>query len=405
MTMKKTILPILFGVPICFGSVSAQTNKAFAITSETKGTIQWNAVKELDLSTGNVIRSIFSPSELKNVAFNFFNEKGIVLTDISSLNIPTQNGVAATAYDAKHNRLYFSQMWGNDLRYFDLNNNELSVVINQDKNYSTGVRNDESNIITRMTFASNGNGYAITNDGNQLIQFTTDDKPSITNLGALIDSKKNNGISIHNQCTSWGGDVVADVYGNLYLFTAKNNVFKININTKVAEFIGSVKNIPTNFTINGAAVDTNGDVFVSSAISTENYYIINLSTLQAKPVNKTESSVFNASDLANSNLAYQNTLSKPVLEQEIYNNNISVFPNPAVNKNFTLQFNKIPNGNYNIELNDANGKTVVTKKVFINGGLQNEIFILPKGISAGLFLIKVSDTKGKNYFSEKIIVQ
>jgi hypothetical protein len=369
-----------------------------------KGTIQWNAVKELDLSTGNVVRSIYSPSELKNVVFNFFNEKGIVSTDVSSLSIPTQNGVAATAFDAKNNRLYFSQMWGNDLRYFDLNSNELSVVINQDKNYSTGVRNDESNVITRMTFASNGNGYAITNDGNQLIQFTTDSKPSVTNLGALIDSKKNNGISIHNQCTSWGGDVVADVYGNLYLFTAKNNVFKININTKVAEFIGSVKNIPTNFTINGAAVDTNGDIFVSSAISTENYYTINLSTLQAKPVNKTEAAVFNASDLANSNLAYQNTLAKPLLEQQNSNNNISVFPNPAVNNNFTLQFNTIPKGIYIIQLNDANGKTVVTNKVIING-LQNEIINLPKGISAGLFLLKVSDTKGKNYFSEKIIVQ
>jgi hypothetical protein len=404
MIMKKTILPILFCAPIGFGSVFAQTNKAFAITSEMKGTIQWNAVKELDLSTGNVVRSIYSPSELKNVVFNFFNEKGIVSTDVSSLSIPTQNGVAATAFDAKNNRLYFSQMWGNDLRYFDLNSNELSVVINQDKNYSTGVRNDESNVITRMTFASNGNGYAITNDGNQLIQFTTDSKPSVTNLGALIDSKKNNGISIHNQCTSWGGDVVADVYGNLYLFTAKNNVFKININTKVAEFIGSVKNIPTNFTINGTAVDTNGDIFVSSAISTENYYTINLSTLQAKPVNKTEASVFNASDLANSNLAYQNTLAKPALEQQNSNNNISVFPNPAVNNNFTLQFNTIPKGIYIIQLNDANGKTVVTNKVIING-LQNEIINLPKGISAGLFLLKVSDTKGKNYFSEKIIVQ
>jgi hypothetical protein len=404
MIMKKTILPILFCAPICFGSVFAQTNKAFAITSEMKGTIQWNAVKELDLSTGNVVRSIYSPSELKNVVFNFFNEKGIVSTDVSSLSIPTQNGVAATAFDAKNNRLYFSQMWGNDLRYFDLNSNELSVVINQDKNYSTGVRNDESNVITRMTFASNGNGYAITNDGNQLIQFTTDSKPSVTNLGALIDSKKNNGISIHNQCTSWGGDVVADVYGNLYLFTAKNNVFKININTKVAEFIGSVKNIPTNFTINGTAVDTNGDIFVSSAISTENYYTINLSTLQAKPVNKTEASVFNASDLANSNLAYQNTLAKPALEQQNSNNNISVFPNPVVNNNFTLQFNTIPKGIYIIQLNDANGKTVVTNKVIING-LQNEIINLPKGISAGLFLLKVSDTKGKNYFSEKIIVQ
>ncbi|CAF0783530.1 unnamed protein product [Rotaria sordida] len=38
-----------------------------------------------------------------------------------------------------------------------------------------------------MTFAADGNGYALTNDGNQLIRFTTGDNPVVTNLGALVD--------------------------------------------------------------------------------------------------------------------------------------------------------------------------------------------------------------------------
>ena len=59
---------------------------------------------------------------------------------------------------------------------------------------------------------------------------------------------------------------------------------------------------------------------------------------------------------------------------------------------------------YNIELNDANGKIILSRKVIING-LQSETISLPKGVSGGLFLVKISDTKGKNYFSEKIIVQ
>jgi hypothetical protein len=255
-----------------------------------------------------------------------------------------------------------------------------------------------------MTFAADGNGYALTNDGNQLIQFTTGNKPVITKLGALIDSKKNNGISVHSQSTSWGGDLIADVYGNLYLFTYRNQVFKINIATRIAEHIGTVKNLPANFTTNGAAVDMNGDVFVSSAIQTENYYKVNLSTLDAKPIDKTDATVYNASDLANANLAYQNKKANPVLEDVKLNNSISVYPNPVVNKTFAVQFDKLSAGNYSVELSDANGKRVITKTVVING-LQNEKINLPKGAASGLYFIKVTNNNGKSVYYDKVVVQ
>ena len=401
--MKKITLPIVLLSTLFINQATAQSNKAFAITAETKGTYNWTAIKEIDLATGDVVRSLFSPSNPKKIDYLFSNTDNKVDVNMRQLNSPTQNGVAATAYDSKHNRLYFSQMWGNDLRYLDLNGDAATVVINEDKSYSTGVRNDESNVITRMTFGADGNGYALTNDGNQLIQFTTSDKAVITNLGALIDSKKNNGISVHNQCTSWGGDIIADVYGNLYLFTYRNNVFKINVATRIAEHIGVVKNIPANFTTNGAAVDANGDVFVSSATNIENYFSVNLSTLDAKAIAKNEPTVYNASDLANANLAYQNTKAKPVFADVVANNDISVYPNPAVNKTFAVQFNKLPIGNYTLELNDANGKRIITKNIVING-LQNEKINLPKGASSGLYLLKIINTVGKAVYNDKVVV-
>ena len=401
--MKKITLPIVLLSTLFINQSTAQSNKAFAITAETKGTYNWTAIKEIDLATGDVVRSLFSPSNPKKIDYLFSNTDNKVDVNMRQLNSPTQNGVAATAYDSKHNRLYFSQMWGNDLRYLDLNGDAATVVINEDKSYSTGVRNDESNVITRMTFGADGNGYALTNDGNQLIQFTTSDKAVITNLGALIDSKKNNGISVHNQCTSWGGDMIADVYGNLYLFTYRNNVFKINVATRIAEHIGVVKNIPANFTTNGAAVDANGDVFVSSATNIENYFSVNLSTLDAKAIAKNEPTVYNASDLANANLAYQNTKAKPVFADVVANNDISVYPNPAVNKTFAVQFNKLPIGNYTLELNDANGKRIITKNIVING-LQNEKINLPKGASSGLYLLKIINTVGKAVYNDKVVV-
>ncbi|MEI9956836.1 MAG: hypothetical protein WDM90_11155 [Ferruginibacter sp.] len=42
---------------------------------------------------------------------------------------------------------------------------------------------DEANHITRMDIAADGNGYAITNDGNHLIRFTTGKKNSGNRFG------------------------------------------------------------------------------------------------------------------------------------------------------------------------------------------------------------------------------
>lgn len=401
--MKKTFLPILITASLLANqSANAQANRAFAITGENKGNYVWTAIREIDLQTGAVVKTLFSNADASKVSYSILNADARTSAYVQN-NTPTANGVAAAAYDAKNNRLYFCPMWGNDLRYFDLNSNEIKVVVNQDAKYSTGVRTDESNVITRMTFAADGKGYALTNDGKQLIQFTTDNTPIITNLGSLIDSKKNE-VSVHAQCTSWGGDLIADVYGNLYLFTYRNHIFKINIATRMAEYIGAVKGLPTNFTTNGAAVDENGEIFVTSAVLTDNYYRVNLSTLDAKPVDKSDAVVYNASDLANANLAYKNTKVNPVLTDVASNNNVTVFPNPVVNKTVAVQFNQLPAGSYLVEISDANGKKISTKTVLISG-LQNEKISLPKATSQGLYVIKVTNNAGKNVYNEKIVVQ
>lgn len=401
--MKKTILPLLLLAALFSSNTQAQSNRAFAITGESKGTYNWTAIREIDLSNGAVVKTLYSVTDAKKFSYSYVGTENRNAFPVDA-SLPTANGAAAAAYDAKNNRLYYSPMWSNDLRYFDLNSNDIAVVINADLNYSTGQRVDESNVITRMTFGADGNGYALTNDGNQLIQFTTDSRPTVNKLGALIDSKKNNGISIHNQCSSWGGDLVADVYGNLYLFTYRNHVFKINVASRIAEHIGTIKNLPTNFTTNGAAVDVDGDIFISSAIQTDNYYRVNLSTLEAKPVDKSDATIYNASDLANSNLAYRNTKATPLLAEIKLNNSISIFPNPTVTKTFAIQFEKLPVGNYSIELNDANGKRVITKNIYISG-LQNEKINLPKSASSGLYFIKVSNSNGKSVYYDKVVVQ
>lgn len=399
--MKKTILPLLMAA--FFTQANAQQNKAYAITGEIKGSYSWTAVREIDLSNGAIVKTLYAPQQNKNINYAFINSDARAIATQQN-NWATANGVAAAAYDAKNNRLYFTPMWGTDLRYFDLNSSEVAVVVNNDTKFSTGARVDESNILTRMVIAADGNGYALTNDGKQLIQFTTDKVPVITNLGTLVDGKNNHNISVHTQCTSWGGDMIADVYGNLYLITYRNHIFKINPATKVADYIGAIKNLPANFTTNGAAVDNEGNIVVSSSTQTENYYSVNISTLQATPLVKADATVYNASDLASANLLYQNSRTNLTVNTIQQNHVISVYPNPAVNKNFAVRFDKLPKGNYTIELSDVNGRRVMNR-VFSLNGTQNENISLSKGTASGAYLIRVLNSNGEVMFTDKVMVQ
>lgn len=411
--MNNKLLPTLAFSSLLFSTaaVAQSDNRAFAITGQAKGSHNWNVVREIDLSTGEVVKTFYDPSLQTNVEIlNTESTKILQPTDRRFRNnnlLPMGQGVAAAAFDAKHNRLYFTTMRGTDLRYFDLNSSTSKVVFNQSQALFGGNRLDEANVITRMAFASDGYGYAITNDGKNLIRFTTDQKTAITNLGELIDGKKNGTISVHNQCSSWGGDMVGDAYGNLYMITMRNHMFKINPQTRVADYIGAVKGLPEGFTSNGMVVNSDGELVISSAAVSDTYYKINISTLQSTVIKNSGDKVYNSSDLANSNLLYQKsrlTANKTVLEV-LGNQNVSIYPNPVAHKFFNVQFDKVTAGRYNLVLTDAAGKSMMTRTLNINAKGQMERVSLPKTAASGMYLIKLTGADRQVVYSNKIIVE
>lgn len=403
--MKQRLLPSLAIATLLIASHSiAQKNTAFAVTAETKGSFSWNVIRQIDLSTGEVIRTVYDPSIKKSINYKLVSgqEKGNSL-----LSSATGSGVAAAAYDALHNRLYFTGMRSSTLMYFDFNSNDLNVVVDDNPVFNTGDKNDEANIITRMALSSDGIGYAITNDGKSLIRFTTDQKPSVTNLGELIDGKKNGTISIHAQCSSWGGDMVGDAYGNMYIVTYRNHMYKLNPKTRIADYLGQIKGLPDEFTSNGLVVNDDGEMIVSSATQSDNYYKVNISTLEASAINKKEDKVFNSSDLANSNLLYQKNgdADKFVWSEVKGNEALSFYPNPAPNKAFTVQFDKVPAGRYNLALTDASGRNVITKALNISLPGQTEKVSLPRSSAGGMYLMKLTGSNRNVFYSGKVAVQ
>lgn len=270
------------------------------------------------------------------------------------------------------------------------------------------MHNDEGKIVTRMTITPDGNGYAVTNDAKTFIHFTTGKRIKITQLGSLVDDPEN-GSSIQNRCSGWGGDMVADDIGNLYIFTARNTVYKVNILTKVATHLKSISGLPSGFTVNGAVVNDNNQVLVSSAAYDKAWYVVDPKNWAATEY-KSANGIYRSSDLANSNYlssgirnpkAELTAVRKPGILPE----KIMIYPNPVTNDQFIIQFGKIPAGNYNIELTDVMGRIVMRQSLDISYEDQAETISLKKASAKGVYLVKVIDRDSKSIFTQKLVVQ
>lgn len=341
---------------------------------------------------------------------------------------PFSTNSAACAYDKKHERLYYTPMGINELRYIDLNAKTPKIYYFENEPFGAlKSPRDIPNQITRMVIAADGDGYALTNDGNHLIKFTTGKKTVITDLGALTDDGANGSYSVHSQ-SGYGGDMIADNQDNLYLITANRAVYKISITTKLATYMGSIKGLPKGYTTNGAAVESGSMVIVNSSNSTLGYYRFDLTSMQAEKLSNLNT-VFNSSDLANGNLAFDKKKKdrkqpdilpppaevKPetpvVVEKQkqsgsLQLNEIAVFPNPArIGGSVKLSFVDQPEGSYQIQFMDVAGKIVSQQEINIGNKLQVETFRIPAAITSGNYLVKVTNLSNKASTVSKVFVE
>jgi Secretion system C-terminal sorting domain len=430
--MKLKFLLLLFFTPLFFTGFSQQSSVAYAITGQSNGNFNWTDIRVIDMASGNVKATLFENGKTK---FSFIDaetgrpvdqltitgnpvtvQQNNVAVSSNSISVanpsPTYSMSAATAYDKRHDKLFFATMRTGQLIWLDLKNSggTPSFYTVQKPLVNNVDYNDESFNITRMTIGADGNGYALTNDANHLIRFTTSNKTIITDMGALIDAPGNNGISVHNRCSSWGGDIVADAFGTLYLFTAGRNVFLIDPETMVATYKGTISNLSGTYTVNGTAVIDDYNVIVSSANTFEGFYKVDVNSLSAIKIN-TPGKIYNASDLASSNLLHQtekqNSVGSPVLKniEVIGNRFISIYPNPVEDGQIKITFDGNPSGKYKIALTDLQGRLIETKDVYIEGPGQVEKFQLHRKQAAGMYMIKITDAASKAIFSDKLVIE
>ncbi len=394
-----------------FSIAHAQADRfAYAITDLTGEGSSWNVLRKLDLQTGAYSDVLFDGTNEKTVRYNAVSRKEEVQKEDAQygtmLLAPFSTGVAAAAYDRQHNRLYFSPMFIDQLRYIDLKTMQL-FSIDQPFTGAGTMHNDEAKVVTRMVIAPDGTGYAITNDGKSFVQFTTGKKPTITQQGSLVNDPANDGISIYEKETSFGGDMISDNDGNLYILSARNHVFKVNTTTRVATHQGAIQGLPEDFTVNGAVVAADGSLLVSSAVDGSSYFSINPVNWQAAPY-KLATAVYRSSDLANGNYLSV-TAPKPAIEtltqKAVVSNAVQIYPNPVTANHFTVQFSKLPAGDYTVDVTDVSGKSLVQKRVVLTSVQQTQNITLPAASAKGVYLVKVTDRSKKAVFEQKVVVQ
>lgn len=412
----RRVLPSAFfsaAMVISFFAAEAQNDRfAYAITDITKDGAGWNALRRIDLQTGAYSEILLNGTDPSLAAYDATSKKQLQLQPDAKwgnlLQTPFSTGVAAAAYDKRHNRLYYTPMFVDQLRYIDLRNMKVYHVSEGAFSGMGNMHNDEAKIITRMVIMPDGNGYAINNDGTSLVRFSTGKKPKIEQLGTLVDDPANNGISIHNRCSSFGGDMICDDAGNLYILTARNHVFKVNVENKMATHLGSVKNLPANFTINGAVVDGDGNLLVSSAVDGKSYFVVNPTDWSAS-VYEDATNIYKSSDLANSNYLATSRNPREITTisraEEKFSNHIAVYPNPVLNNRVSIQFNKIPYGDYTIELTDVVGRNVMQRKIAVNNDKEIQSFSLQESNSKGVYMVKVLDANRQSVFTQKVLVK
>jgi len=403
-----------------FGAFAQDANTTYAITGDGNGDFMWMNIRKVDISSGKIVQDVYQRAKTHFLMMDATTKQPVEQTVDHKGQVyntpvyPTATMVAAAAYDKNHDKLFFTPMRIGELRWLDLgakgDAQKFYTVRTAPLNSNESLQ-DEANHFTRMVIAADGNGYAVTNDANRLVRFTTGKKVTVTDLGNLIDDESNKGVSIHNKCSSWGGDMIADAYNKLYIISANHYVFVVDLDTRVAKHIGTISGLPANYTTNGAAVDKEGAIVVASANTFAGYYKFKLNDLAAVKIEGSDM-VYNASDLANGNLLLQKEADaaksfaadfKPVVP--VITPDAHIYPNPVTANEFRVFFDGQQAGKYNVTVTDLSGKAIMNTVVNVTAKSQVETVQLNSKMAKGMYMVKVTDASNKFIFTERIVVQ
>lgn len=404
--MQKRILLLLCSM-LTVSFVMAQRSSMIYVLTSPKGQANWVNIELMNAQKGETVNRVYTaPAEIVNA--EDYQGAASKRAAIDGYKFPTATTVAAAAFVANSKQLFFVPLRVGELRWADVSNPAAPVFISISSPLLSKLNMDDAaNHITRMTVGADKHIYALTNDGNHLFRITTGAQPQITDLGNLVDAENNGALTVHSQCSGWGGDMVAGTDGDLYLFSQRFNVYRIDVSTRVATHLGTIKGLPENYTINGVAADQDGNILVGCSYGNQSMYYVDIEKLTATVAFK-GLMLQNASDLASGNLA-----KRPARNNGEYLNGsftvahqkISMYPNPVTDHRFQLSFEEVSTGVHTIQVLELSGKVLFNRVVNISGPGQFETVELSPTLARGLYMVKVVNSESKTVYTNKVMVQ
>lgn len=371
-------------------SIFAQQD-VYALTGKNTQAIQFSDFRAIDVNHGISGQIIFSSESAPNVFSQVQNRN---VTEIqNTFNNSQAVSMASLAYDQLNGKLIYIPMFSGNIYVLDQKSKNITLVESQ---VIKTTACDLASHITRMTTGADGNIYAMSNSGSQLIQISKKDGKYISvDLGLVKDDSGNGENSLKVVTKGFGGDMVADQANNLYVFSASGNVFKLSLRSMTAKFIGKISGLPENYSVNGAAVNASGNVVVASAKG-EPIYEVGITDLQAKPI------------AGNLKLPVYD-LASPYLIGErltlVSATGSAIYPTKVTEDYFNVRIDdKKMNGNISVEVYDFSGVQIL-QKTLSNIQKNNPQRIDLNNLKSGIYVVSVLAQNGKVILSQKISVE
>ncbi|MDO5656558.1 MAG: T9SS type A sorting domain-containing protein [Flavobacteriaceae bacterium] len=318
--------------------------------------------------------------------FRFVDMKGVSDQIISKKNMEIPDQVVGMTYDKKNQTIVFVGMHSPDVYTYDMNTQQYQRIYASGKAHSKCAIGEQ---FSRMGTASNGISYALNNNSTQLLEILPMKNGfAVKELGALSSD-----ISLNHQ-KFFGGDLIADNAGNLYLISAYSNVVKINPKNMSATFMGTISGLEKGFTTNGSAVMSDGNVLLSNAQG-KGFYTLNFDNLKAEKMHVDYTTP--VYDLASPYLL------KDAESLAVANNFVSVYPTKVTNREISVSVNNKIDGMGNVSIYDFAGNELIKTKMNLADALNSKTIPL-NNLSPGNYFIKVVDYQGRELINTKFIL-
>lgn len=385
--MKKHLFPIIL---LLLGNTVSAQQDFFALTGKNSPGIEFSDFRAMN-SDGTSGESIFGvSSEAKVIS----QARKSAITEVKNSYSNSQATTLATlAFDASGNNLVYMPMFSSNIYVLNQKTKEITLVENTVARVSSC---DINSHITRMATGYDGNIYAINNAGTQFLQISKKhDQYIVSDLGIIKDDASNGKNSFTSMETGFGGDIIADADNNFYVFSASGNVFKVSTKELKTKFVGKITGLPENYSVNGAAVNSKGNIVVASAKGSA-LYELNLNSLEAKLLPGEQNlHIYDLASkyFANDRVAATNTFA-----------NIDIYPTKVEDQTITVNVNdKSVKGNIKVNIFDISGKSVMSSNLSVKDGNLNQQIQL-RNLVTGAYLINITEESGKTLLSKKILV-